>query len=46
MVTAPTTPTKVADDAPIAPDPSAQPKKGPIKRAFHKIAGIFSGRPR
>jgi LPXTG-site transpeptidase (sortase) family protein len=38
--------TSAADDSVIAPDPPAQPRKGALKRAFHKIAGVFSGRPR
>lgn len=30
------------DNPPTAPDTSTEPRKGPLKRAFHKIAGVFS----
>jgi sortase A len=32
----------LADHPPAAADPPAPPKKGPIKRALHKLAGVFS----
>ena len=46
IATAPTATPEAADDSLAAPDAPAQPKKGAISRAFHKIAGVFSGRPR
>ncbi len=30
------------DNPPTAPSPSTEPRKGPLKRAFHRIAGVFS----
>jgi sortase A len=40
--TASTTPAAFLAEDPAAPEPVEQPRPGPLKRAFHKIAGVFS----
>ena len=37
-----TTPAAFLAEDPTAPEPVEQPHPGPLKRAFHKIAGVFS----